>query len=252
MRNPVGFWTQAKCKEVALCCKNKKELREKYEGAYKFAIKNNILYDICSHMDTYGDLYKRLIYGYKFEDNSIYIGLTCNSHRRKGEHITTNSSSVYQHIQKTGLEPIYIELTEYINVTEAIKLENTYVEFYKKLGFTILNKVKTGSIGGNKIKWNYENCKIESKKYNSRFLFQKGSGKAYEKSRKEGWLNEFFPNSKEKKPNGYWTKEKCLEAISKCKTRKEFVENYSGAFFSCRKNNWLKEVIKNLGKEIQK
>ena len=245
------YWTKEKCIEVALLCETKKEFREKYEGAYKFSYKNGILEEICSHMKIYGNLYKRLIYSCEFNDNSIYIGLTCNSDRRKEEHFNKNGS-VYNHIIKTGLHPEYKELTSYLDVEEAIKLENYYVEYYKNLGYNILNKIKTGSIGGDKIKWTYETCKEESKLHINKSLFRQFKYKAYKKSKEEGWLEEFYVfNSSDKKPNGYWTKEKCIEVISLCNTKKEFIDKYGGAFYSCRKNNWINEISKNLNKEIR-
>ncbi|MFW5847645.1 MAG: hypothetical protein ACOCVF_01835 [bacterium] len=44
--------------------------------------------------------------------------------------------------------------------------------------------------------WNKEKCQIEALKYNSRGKFFKGSKHAYERSRIEGWLDEFFPKTK--------------------------------------------------------
>jgi hypothetical protein len=44
--------------------------------------------------------------------------------------------------------------------------------------------------------WTKENCQKESLKYNTRFEFLKGSGGAYESSRRNGWLDEFFPKTK--------------------------------------------------------
>lgn len=42
---------------------------------------------------------------------------------------------------------------------------------------------------------NYDRCCEEAKKYSSRWKFRKGCGSAYEWSRKNGWLDEFFPKA---------------------------------------------------------
>lgn len=108
-------------------------------------------------MKPIGDLYSRLIYAYEFSDKSVYVGLTCNSDRRKNEHLNllskkSKSTTVTKYILKTGLQPIYKELTEYVNVEEAQKLESFYINFYKKNGWIILNKIIAGGIGRFKLK----------------------------------------------------------------------------------------------------
>ena len=44
-------------------------------------------------------------------------------------------------------------------------------------------------------KWNYETCKIEASKYCTRSKFCLGNGSAYDVSRKNGWLDMFFPKA---------------------------------------------------------
>jgi len=41
----------------------------------------------------------------------------------------------------------------------------------------------------------YENCKNEALKYKTKTLFCKNKGRAYRKSVKENWLNDFYPSS---------------------------------------------------------
>jgi len=41
-----------------------------------------------------------------------------------------------------------------------------------------------------------ENCNKESLKYKTRTEFRKGTSRAYGSSRKNGWLDEFFPKTK--------------------------------------------------------
>lgn len=41
--------------------------------------------------------------------------------------------------------------------------------------------------------WSFENCKHESQKYNNRSNFSKGSGRAYNVSLSNKWLDDFFP-----------------------------------------------------------
>ena len=45
-----------------------------------------------------------------------------------------------------------------------------------------------------------------------------------------------------KKPNGYWTKERVFEETRKYKTKWEFCKNASGANDAARRNGWLAEI----------
>ena len=53
---------------------------------------------------------------------------------------------------KTGIEPVFTELTEYLDIKNAIKMEEYYVNYYKSLGYNLLNKNKTGAIGRSPLK----------------------------------------------------------------------------------------------------
>lgn len=64
----------------------------------------------------------------------------------------------------------------------------------KELGFKILNKKEGGGFGGGYRKWNYNSCKEEASKYETKTQFMISKRKAYELSKKENWLVEFFNN----------------------------------------------------------
>lgn len=192
---PMYYWTKDKCKEVSLNCSSRFEFQNKYCSAYRVAYKNKWLDDMCDHMKITGNIFKRLIYVCEFSDNFIYVGLTCNSERRNNEHIKDINSSVYKHTLETGLLPTYKELTQYLDVDIAGNIENFYIEKFEKLGYNLLNKKDGGGLGGGYIKWTYENCKNEALKYKSKTQFCKNKGRAYRKSVKEKWLNDFYPNN---------------------------------------------------------
>ena len=51
-----------------------------------------------------------------------------------------------------------------------------------------------------------------------------------------------------RKPNGYWTKERCMEEAKKYKTRSEWSEKSSTSYASARRNGWLKECTAHIKK----
>lgn len=81
--------------------------------------------------------------------------------------------------------------------------------------------------------WTKEKCSKEALKYDSRNKFQKNSAGAYLKAQRKGWLNDICGHMTElKKPNGYWTKEKCKEEALKYQTKTEFRKNSPSAYKS--------------------
>jgi len=93
--------------------------------------------------------------------------------------------------------------------------------------------------GKRKIKWTYDTCYKEARKYKTRAEFQRGSSGAYVCARKNGYLNQFVWFDKIKNPNGYWTKERCEEESRKYHSKKEFVKGCSAAHHAAVVNGWL-------------
>lgn len=89
--------------------------------------------------------------------------------------------------------------------------------------------------------WNdFNNCKNESLKYNSRTEFKLKSSGCYYSSIKNKWLDDICLHMKQlKKPKNYWNKEKCIDTYLKIKNKSEFKKNYSRAYFLMLKNKWF-------------
>ena len=107
-------------------------------------------HEALKHMETLGDRKHRMVYVYEFPDHSAYVGITCDRERRKTDHRNDKTSAVYRHTAKTNLTPIYKQLTDYIPVEDAQRLEGEWKEHYRNNGWTILNVAPTGGIGGAK------------------------------------------------------------------------------------------------------
>ena len=94
--------------------------------------------------------------------------------------------------------------------------------------------------------WTKEKCIEEAKKYNTKKEFRTNSNSAYNKSEKMKWLNEITQHMTElKKPNGFWTLEKCMDEAIKYKSYLEFKFNSGSAYGACCKNGWLKTIRSN-------
>jgi hypothetical protein len=243
-KKPMYYWTYEKCKESAMKYKTKKDF-EKYDNkAYKAMYRKGYL-DICSHMEIKNDK-KRCIYVYEFDDNYAYVGLTHNHIDRKNRHKKDKYSYVYKHFMICSGYTFKL-LTDYINVDDAIIQESEYVERYKNNGWLILNKSKTGSIGSTILFWNYDNCKKEALKYNTRSEYYRKSGGSYNSALKNGWLNDICSHMIElKKPNGYWDYNTCKVEALKHNTKNEFKRYNKTAYNTACRNKWINKICSHM------
>jgi len=240
MRRNSNYWSRERCVEIALTCKTKTEFRLKCISAYNSSWKNGWLDEICSHMKTLGNLRKRLVYSYEFSDNSVYVGITCDENRRNNQHIEM-FGAVYDHIKETNIIPIKrIISSGYIEASDAQNLECDTVSKYVLNGWNLLNKNKTGGLGGTILIWTKEKCYNVAMNCKTRKEFSVKHGSAYISARKNGWLNDICEHmALQRKSKNYWNFENCKSAANDFETRFEFSRKCSGAYFISSKNGWL-------------
>lgn len=87
--------------------------------------------------------------------------------------------------------------------------------------------------------WNRDNCYKEALKYTSAIELKKNCSAAYNKAHKNGWISDYYWFIIEKKPNGYWTSERCEQESHKYTSRKEFQISCPSAYDVARENKWL-------------
>lgn len=243
IKHPKGYWTLEICKVEALKYKNSSDFKKHSPKAFDASIAHDWYKDISSHFIPKTTAFFRYIYSYEFSNNSVYVGLTCDLTKRNNKHKI--EGSVYEHMQETGITPNYIKLIDKaVPSLEAKELEGYYLEKYKSLGWNILNKVKTGALGGSKLKWTFNKCKKEALLYKSKTEFQKNNGSAYQSARKNGWIEDICSHMLQKiKPDNFYTLDKCVELSLTCKTRKEFKSRYHHAHDISYKNKWTSIVF---------
>ena len=239
---PIIKWSYETCKEEALKYKTKKEFKKELLGAYLHATRRGFLDEICSHMAIYGNHYKRCIYAYEFPDKSVYVGLTYNLDKRDIEHKYKETSSVFNHINETGIEPILKQLTDYIEKEKAILIEAEKIKEYKENGFIILNKAKAGALGGNVIKWTKEACANVAITCKTGKELKTKYPNVYDACIRNKWLREVCNHMEMCKHNHYWTKELCLTEALKYSRKTQFQKNSNAAFVAARRNKWIDEI----------
>jgi hypothetical protein len=95
--------------------------------------------------------------------------------------------------------------------------------------------------------WTKERCIEEAKKYNTKGEWTKKSKTSYNLAHRREWLDECSTHMvKNKKPNGYWTKERCIEEAKKYKTRTEWKENSWSSYVISVKNKWSDDCCEHM------
>ena len=232
------------CKKIANNFETRSDFQKFDNGRwYQYAQRNNILNEICSHMLRKGNKKKRCIYAAEFDDNSAYIGLTYFAERRWSNHLRAKDSAVNKHIEETGLTPKWKKLTDYVDYQEASKLEGDWKDNYAKEGWTILNKAKTGSLGGN-AGYTLEEVLKEASKYNSLPEFFKGSPGHYQRAYRNGWMKDVKHICNPKWRGGF-TEEELREIFSKFNNITELRKHRHAAIDAAYKLGIIEELTKD-------
>lgn len=239
---------------IPLTCENCKKFANDFDSRsdfqkfdngrwYQYAQRNKILDEICEHMPRKGNKKKRCIYAAEFEDNSAYIGLTYFAERRWSDHLRAKNSAVNKHIEETGFIPIWKKLTDYMDYQEASKFEGVWKDKYAKEGWTILNKAKTGSLGGN-AGYTLEDVLREASKYDTLPEFFKGSPGHYQRAYRNGWMKDVRRICQTKWRGGF-SEDDLREIFSKFNDITELRKHRHAAIDAANKLGIIEELTKD-------
>lgn len=193
-----SYWTKEQCFKEALKYNNYTDFLKGSNTACQMASRKGWMSSINKHFEVRGSKYKRFIYAYEFPDKHVYVGLTYNISERKLGH--KKKGSVFNYCEDTKLEPMFRQIIfSPVGIEKAKELEQFHLEDYLSKGWSIINKVKTGGLGGNTIKWDYQSCSNEALKYETRGIFSKESASAYTSARKNKWLDDICKHMKKSK-----------------------------------------------------
>jgi hypothetical protein len=231
------YWSEKLVTFEALKYKTRSEFKQKSNGAYKYAIKNGILDDICLHMEIIGDRYNRFIYKLIFPNiNSIYIGLTYNFEERKNHHMKKSSNKYVRDLLGKNEEHIWVCDKELISQNKIGDVEKTLIVEYKDNGWNVLNISNGGGLGGGYI-WSNELAKIEALKYQKRCDFKEKSNGAYCYASRNKILDSICSHMEIK-----WTPELIKIEALKYTSKMEFKNNCNGGYYYAYRNKILKNI----------
>jgi hypothetical protein len=233
-------WSKEDVEKEALKYQYPSEFFYNSKKAYAVAQYHGWLEDVTSHMGKLGSIKKRMVYAYEFSDNFVYVGLTYHKDKRNDQHM--KSGPVFKHIEKTGLTPIRIEISDYIDSQDASKLEQSTENKYRDEGWNILNQAKPGVLGGSTLIWTPETVRKESSKYQTVKDFRLSSPKAYNAAQRNGWVPELgLINTFVK-----WDFDSINKEAKKYNSRKEFERGNNGAYQYALRNKILDDISQHM------
>ena len=232
------------CKRIANDFNSRSEFQKFENGRwYQYAKRNNVLDEICEHMPRRGNKKKRCIYAAEFNDNSVYVGLTYFTKRRWSDHLCDKNSAVNIYIKEKSSEPEWKQLTDYMDYQEASIQEGVWKEIYAKEGWTILNRAKTGALGGSQ-GYTKEEVLKEASKYNTLPEFFKGSHGHYQRAYREGWMKEVRNICKSKWRGGF-SEDELRDIFSKFNNIAELRKYRHAAIDAAYKMGIIEELTKD-------
>lgn len=241
LTTPAGYWTKELCRERAVDYNSRSEFEIACSAAYTAAYKAGWLDDICSHMVSKGNRFKRKIYAFTFSDGYAYVGLAQDPADRYRSHVSgKDRSSVYEHIKESDATYEFAILTDWLHKDVAGKVEEEYRQKYAADGWKMLNKVKCGALGGDTKIYTDEKIRQERDKYEYVDDFRKGSPRCYNYILKHKLWEEYCGQMKIKvAPKKYWTLGRAIKVAKEVKYRSELRGRYYQAYHLLNKAGLL-------------
>lgn len=95
--------------------------------------------------------------------------------------------------------------------------------------------------GNKRRKWTLDKCQNEARKYKTKQEFRKGNAGAYKYASDNGLLKTFDWFKEIRKPNGYWTRERCEKESRKYNSKKDFSKGCPAAHAAAERRGWLND-----------
>lgn len=95
--------------------------------------------------------------------------------------------------------------------------------------------------------WTLENLQTDAKKYRTRADWKRGSQSAYTTACQRGLLRQCCAHmERDRKPDGYWTKERVIENAKSYRTIAEWSMAESGAYDAAKTKGWMDDATSHM------
>jgi very-short-patch-repair endonuclease len=96
-------------------------------------------------------------------------------------------------------------------------------------------------------KWTLEACKADALKYNTKNEWQQASPNSYTAAHRKKWLSVCSSHMKEgRKPNGYWSIERCKEDARQYPSKQQWRTSSPSGYATAKAKGWLHECCSHM------
>ena len=104
--------------------------------------------------------------------------------------------------------------------------------------------IRLGYVGSSN-RWTKERCVAEAAKYKTNTEFRTQSPSAYRSAKRNGWLETIQKSLViTRKPNGYWSKDRCAQEALQYHARTDFLKSQAGQ--AAKTRGWVDDVAPHL------
>ena len=257
-------WTKERCIESSKKFKTKKEWKYGCSGSYRVARKNKWVDELSAHMEEY---LKPKGYWTLELCKKEALAFDMKEHWKKGHPASYQAARTRKLVDECcehmieGCKPsgywnkerCVEHAKQFTTVSEWLKANSTPSTnarvngWYDECTAHMIRVSKPNNYWNDKKK-----CIEEALKYNTSGEWSKNSSASYSSSRRNGWLDEctthMLKTRENRKPSGYWTKERCIEESLKHDTKSEWLKNSAGSLNRAKLNGWYDECTKHMKK----
>lgn len=227
-------WTKQACIEEASQFQWYSDFVKYRRGAYEAARKNGWLDEVTAGLVRSGDARYKLVYQLVQTDLKIvYVGITCNLNRRLAGHRQKGRKEIRALLHS----PHDVHVTDLMSADAAAQHERRLVSEFRENGWTVLNKARPGSLGGNLRHWTKERVEAEAAKYSTRVQFWENSRSAYNAALANGWHDDVCGRMLHQKKS--WGLDECRVEALKYMTRTEFRVGSQVACKIATRQGWM-------------
>lgn len=254
---PCGYWASKEhCEEAAKQCRNRREFYSKFVRAAMISKKNGWMNEFDKYFSPEKMFFRyndpiHYVYAYEInETHAVYVGRTSNIKRRHTEHMSGvmyTNHKVYNDTLKVYCDERNIEmpdpkiLEEKLVAIESQRKEKEWIDWYRRHGWTILNKASvgegSGSLGSIMRKWDYEACRAAAEQCESKADYRRKFSTACRVATQNKWINDFFTNLI--KPKFHLDSfDNCMEEVKKYKSLQEARADYPFLYHKICQHKW--------------
>jgi hypothetical protein len=261
IKKPNGYWTKGRCRTDAKQYNTRTEWQDNNASAYSVAAKNDWLDECCQHMvaaERPRKWTKEIcqIDAKQYKTRTAWKTNSIDAYTAAVKYQWLDECCQHMVLKKKPawtMNSCKTDALQYQSKSEWEKHSPSAIAAARKNDW--LDQCCQHMIQKRKAAYSLKSCKQDAKQYQSKSEWEEHSASAYNAARRNDWLDECCQHMViKKRPNGYWTKERCQDDARNYSTKKKWETGSPGAYHRAAKSKWIidccehmVEVVKPVG-----